>query len=107
MTGSMKEQEFSAWAGYIRAKTYRDIQRWMYVTGQVPQAIIVGGEYQYAFMDDAREIQRITDGGVLWRGVPLIRSGARAKVSVVWSMEDLELPQPPKGEPAEADIKTT
>ena len=91
-------QEFSIWANYIKAIVYRKIQKCIFVTGQYPQAIIAGGEYQYAFVDVAREIQRTTDGGILWRGIPLIRSGPHAKVSVVWNMEDLNLPQPPKGE---------
>lgn len=85
----MSNELFHAWAGGVRAKTYRDIQEKMHVTGQTPEAIIAGGKYQYAFMDDCR---RTTDGGFLWRGVPLIRSGSIDKVLVVWSMEVLEMP---------------
>ena len=90
-SGSEK-QLFRAWAGCVRSKTYRDVQERIYVTGQTPEAIIVGGEYRLAFMDDYREIQRTPDGGLLWRGVPLIRGGPVDKVLVVWNMEALELP---------------
>lgn len=94
----MDNQAFGAWANYIRAKVYRDIQRSMYVTGEFPLAIIAGGEYQYVFMCDGKETQRAVDGSILWRGVPIIRCGAYNKVSVVWSMEDISLPQPDGGE---------
>ena len=92
----MTNQQFTAWAKNIRDIVYRDIRTIMYETGKIPKAIIAGGEYQYAFMDEHMELQLTADGGMLWRGVPLIRSGAVNKVKVVFDMHDLDLPQPPK-----------
>ena len=92
----MDNQQFHAWAKNIRDILYRDIKNLMYKNGEHPKAIIAGGEYQYALMDDYRDIQRTADGGILWRGIPLIRCGYVEKVVVVWSMEDIDLPKPPK-----------
>lgn len=92
----MTNQQFSAWSENIRDIVYRNIRTIMYKSGKTPEAIIAGGEYQYVFMDDYRDLQRTIDGGMLWRGIPLIRSGAVNKVKVVWDMNDLDLPQPPK-----------
>ena len=86
-----------SWMEVVRAKVYRDIQRNIYVTGQFPLAIIAGGEYQYAFLCDTQDLQLTTDGGRLWRGVPIIACGRHNKVSVVWVMEDIDLPEPPEG----------
>jgi hypothetical protein len=86
-----------AWEGFVREKVYRDIRRNMYVMGQFPLAIIVGGEYQYAFLCDTQDIQLTTDGEKLWRGVPIIACGRHNKVSVVWAMDDIDLPKPPEG----------
>ena len=84
---------FKSWAGLVRASAYRDLQREMYVSGNFPQAILAGGECYQAFRYDDREIQLTTDGGVLWRGVPLIRITGN-KAMVVWAMEEMTLPQP-------------
>ena len=92
----MNDIEFKCWAGLVRAKAYRDIQRSIFVTGQFPQAILAGGEYYQAFRYDIAEIQLTTDGGVLWRGVPLIRITGN-KTMVVWAMEEMTLPQPVEG----------
>lgn len=94
----MDKQLFSAWSELVKAKVYRDIQREMYISGSFPEAIIAGGEYQFAFIEDTREIQHTVDGGYLWRGVPLIMCGAVNGVKVIWHMEDIDLPEPPKGE---------
>ena len=94
----MNNKEFSVWANYIKAIICRKVQECIFVTGEYPKAIIAGGEYQYVFMDNREEIERTIDGGMLWRGIPLIRSGALEKVQVVWNMEEVDLPQPPKGE---------
>lgn len=94
----MSKEQFTAWAQNIRDKTYSDILHLAHRNGRLPEAVIAGGEYQYAFMEDYRNIQRTVDGGHLWRGIPLFRCGAVNKVMVVWDMEDIKLPQPPKGE---------
>lgn len=94
----MNREQFAVWATAVRAKVHNDIQREIYISGQFPQAIIVGGEYRYVFFADDRELQCTVDGGHLWRGVPLIRSGAHNKVTVVWAMEDIAVPPPPEEE---------
>ena len=86
-----------SWMEVVQAKVYRDIQRSVFTMGLFPVAIIVGGEYQYAFLCDAQGLQLTTDGGRLWRGVPIIACGRHNKVSVVWAMEDIDLPKPPEG----------
>lgn len=94
----MNNRQFSAWSKNIVETVYRNIRSIMCQTGKEPEAIIAGGEYQYAFMDNYMEVQRTVDGGILWRGIPLIRSGPINGVKVVWNMTDLDLPKPPKGE---------
>ena len=95
--GEARGKLIDAWEGFVREKVYRDIQRNIYVTGQFPLAIIVGGEYQYAFLCDAKDLQLTADGGSLWRGIPIIACGRHNKVSVVWAMDDIDLPKPPEG----------
>lgn len=92
----MNREQFAVWATAVRMKVHNDIQREIYISGQFPQAIIVGGEYQYAFIADRQEFQLTAEGGYLWRGIPLIRSGAHNKVSVVYAMEDIVVPLPPE-----------
>lgn len=94
----MNRMLFSTWANLVKAKVDKDICEGIYVTGEAPAAIIAGGEYQYVFMTDHEEIQLTTDGNTLWRGVPLFRCGRVNGVKVVWAMEDVEVPEPPKAE---------
>lgn len=94
----MTTEQFRAWAKNVRDILYRDIKETIYQSGSYPEAVIAGGEYQYALMEDYREIQHTADNILLWRGIPLIRAGALNKVKVVWHMVDAVLPEPPKEE---------
>ena len=96
----MDREQFAVWAKAVRAAVNRHIQRGICVTGDVPKAIIVGGEYQYVFLCDREDLRHTADGGCLWRGVPVIRSGRHNKVSVVWTMEDIIVPPPMEEEQA-------
>ena len=87
---------FKSWAGLVRETAYRDIQREIYVSGNFPQAILAGGEYYQAFRYDHNEIQMTTDGGVMWRGIPLIRITGN-RVMVAWVLEEMILPKPGEG----------
>ena len=89
----MTNEEFIAWADRVKNTVYHDIQRRMYMNGEFPAAIIAFGECQYVFMDNPMEIQYTTSGMMLWRGVPVIRSGGHKKVIVVWNMEEIKLPE--------------
>ena len=92
----MTKEVFTDWADRVKDTVYSYIKRRMYMNGEFPAAIIAGGEYQYVFMDNPREIQLTTCGMMLWRGVPLIRCGGLSKVIVAWNMEEIKLPEPPK-----------
>ena len=96
--GISKIETTTKWSKDIVETVYRNIRSDMYKSGKTPKAIIAGGEYQYAFMDNDMELQRTVDGGLLWRGIPLIRSGPVNGVKVVWDMDNIDLPEPPKGE---------
>lgn len=96
----MNREQFAAWAKAVKAAVNRHIQRGIPVTGDIPKAIIVGGEYQYVFLCDCEDLQLKADGGYLWRGIPVIRSGRHDKVTVVWAMEDIAVPEPPEDEQA-------
>lgn len=94
----MNNYLWGGWAKNVREALYRNIQTRAYMTGEYPDAILSGGEYAYAIMDDYRDIQHTTDGGYLWRGIPLIRCGGLNCVKLVWKMDDVALPESPKGE---------
>ena len=96
--GRMTKEVFQDWSDRVKDTVYQNIKRRMYMTGEFPAAIIAGGECQYVFMDNPGELTRTTDGMTLWLGVPLIRCGGESKVIVAWNMEEIKLPEPPKGE---------
>ena len=92
----MTKEVFTDWADRVKDMVYQNIKRRMYMTGKFPAAIIACGECQYVFMDSPMEIQYTSDGMMLWRGVPVFRSGGHNKVIVAWDMEEIKLPEPLK-----------
>ena len=94
----MSREVNDLWEITVRETTYRQIKTQMYESGKVPEAVIVGGKCQYAFLDDYRGTERTVDGQVLWRGIPLIRTGPVDRVIVVWDMSNIVVPEPLKEE---------
>jgi hypothetical protein len=94
----MNNAEFTAWSRNVRHDISEQIDTHHFVTGDHIEAIIAGGEYMYAIMDDYRAIQHTCDGGYLWQGIPLFRCSGFNGVKLVWDMFDARLPEPPKGE---------
>lgn len=91
----MDNLAFQAWAKIIRETIWKAIKDVIYQKGEYPEAIIAGGEYAYAIMDDVREIHRTADGGYLWRGITFLRCSAVQEVKIIYDMADVSLPDPP------------
>lgn len=94
----MDKIQFQEWASKVRATLRRKIHEYVCYTGEYPEAIIAGGEYAYAIMDDRREFSHSVDGRDLWSGIPFLRCGAIPKVKIITKMVDVDLPDVPKGD---------
>jgi len=94
----MNNAEFTAWSRYVKSDLLDYIHNHTLIKGEYPEAIIAGGEYMHAIMADPMDIQFTIDGGYLWRGIPFIRCSGLNGVKLVWRMDDVILPEPPKGE---------
>lgn len=88
----MDNYVFHGWAKNVRETLYHNIQMNIYRTGEYPEAIIAGGEYAYAIMDDYKDIQHTVNGGYLWRGISFFRCSGLNGVKLVYKMCDVDLP---------------
>lgn len=94
----MDNIQFQQWAKTVRATLRGKIHEYLCHTGEYPEAIIAGGEYAYAIMEDRRDFYHVADGSYLWCGIPFLRCGSVQKVKIVEKMADVDLPDVPKGE---------
>lgn len=81
------------WEVGVKATIWQMVKEYCYQTGEMPRAIVVGGDIFGTLYNDVNDSLHDVDGSILWRGIRVISSTERTTAYLIG--EAMAVPLPP------------